>query len=200
MWAPELLPLARALLPGLQLADAEYVLEVGAGVGAFLPEIYRAAPRATVLGVDLAEGMIALAPRDFPIAAMDATRLAFRDATFDAGILAFVLFHVPRPLDALQEMRRVLRSGATVATVTWGQDPGYRALEIWIEELEAHGAAPAESLARHELVDTPEKVTSLLGAAGFSSPHAWIGFYDRQMTPEEFLAHRTGHGSSRCRF
>lgn len=200
LWAPELLHLSRALLREIPMSAATSVLEVGAGVGALLPQIQQAAPDATVVGVDLAEGMISLAPREYPLAVMDAARLGLGDASFNAAILAFILFHIPEMDAALLEVKRVLRRHGRIATITWGEDPGYRALDIWNEELEAHGASSPASLARHELVDTPEKVASLLRAAGFSLERTWTGVYDNPMTPDEFLAHRTGHGMSRYRY
>jgi SAM-dependent methyltransferase len=201
MWAPELLRLSRRLLPELPLERARRVLEVGAGVGSLLSGIQRAAPGAHVIGVDLARGMIARAPEGFGRAVMDARTLAFMDRVFDVGLMAFMLFHLPQPLDGLEEMRRVLRPGGAIGTLTWGYDPSYPALDIWNEELDAHRAAPADRrLSRHALVDSCEKVAALLKRAGFERIRCWAGPYERRMTVDEFLAHRTSHGTSRGRF
>lgn len=200
LWAPELLPLSRALLPELPLGQARTVLEVGAGIGALLEDIARAAPSAEVCGVDLAEGMIRLAPKDRPRAVADARRLPFRGSSFDVAIAAFILFHIPEPADGVREMARVLRDGGTVGTITWGADPGYPALDAWIEELDRSGAEPATALARHELVDTEDKVRALLSSASFERVRTWSGRYVRTMTPAEFFTLRTSLGSSRYRF
>ncbi|MFP5298713.1 MAG: class I SAM-dependent methyltransferase [Actinomycetota bacterium] len=200
LWAPELLPLSRVLLPGLPLGTAERVLEVGAGIGALMEDIAREAPSADVHGVDLAEGMIRLAPKDRPRAVADARNLPFRDGTFDVAIAAFILFHIPEPTDGVADMARVLRDGGTVGTVTWGDDTGYPALDIWTEELDRSGAEPATALARHDLVDTQDKVRALLDANGFEGIRTWSGRYVRPMTPDEFFTMRTSLGSSRYRF
>jgi ubiquinone/menaquinone biosynthesis C-methylase UbiE len=107
LWAPVLRPHAVRLLDELQLAKAQRILDVGTGVGALLPDIARAAPRASLFGIDIAAGMLALAPKSVPVAAMDAARLGFRPASFEAVVMAFVLFLLPDPANALAEVRRV---------------------------------------------------------------------------------------------
>nr|MBA3431206.1 class I SAM-dependent methyltransferase [Actinomycetota bacterium] len=183
------------------LARAKLVLDAGTGVGTLLPEIERRAPAATVVGVDVAEGMLALGPRSFPLAVMDATRLAFKKGIYDVGLLAFVLFHLPNPLTGLKEMARALRRGGTVGAITWGNDPSYPAYDIWAEELDRLGAAPALAMiSRHDLVDAQSKVEALLDESGFVSPRTRLTTYENRMTAEEFVAHRVGHGVSRHRF
>jgi SAM-dependent methyltransferase len=201
LWAAELLELSRGLLDELPLAAARRVLDSGAGVGSLLPEIAARARSAVVVGVDISEGMVALTPPGFSVAVADSCTLPFGPRTFDVGILAFVLFHLPHPINGLKEMSRVLRPGGTVGTVTWGPGGGYRAREIWLEALEEHHAAPIETgFAKHELVDSAEKMQHLLQETSFEAVRTWTGEYESRLTPDEFLAHRTGHGESRRRF
>lgn len=200
LWAPELLPLARQLLPHLSLDRAGVVLEAGAGVGALLPELKQQAPHATVIGADLSLGMLSRAPAGFPRVVTDASRLGIRDGCVDAGILAFVLFHLFDPSRGVAEMARVLRSGGVLATATWGNESYPRAMEVWAEELTAHGAPPPDpDFARFEVVDTRDKVEALMAQEGLKPVRSWIGEYRATNTPDEFLAHRTRHGQSRLR-
>jgi SAM-dependent methyltransferase len=112
-------------------ANAE-VLEVGCGPGwlwaqaadDFLPGL-------ALTLTDLSEGMVeeALA-RVAPIGryravagrAADVMALPFADASFDAVLACHMLYHVPAPERALDEIVRVLRPGGIVVVTTNGAD------------------------------------------------------------------------------
>lgn len=107
------------------------ILEVGVGTGLVLPYY---PSHAQVIGVDLSEAMLAKAAakvrgRPLPhvrlVAAMDACRLGFRDATFDAVALPFVITLVPDPEQALTECARVLKPGGEIVIASkLGRDEG----------------------------------------------------------------------------
>lgn len=201
LWAPVLLKLARWLVDDLPLGNARLVLDLGCGVGALLPRLGEAALGATVVGLDRSEGMVALAPRDFPRLVGDATRLPLADQAFDLVTMVFMLFHLPDPAAALEEVRRVLRPGGSVGLLTWGNERDSRAWIEWVEELDAHGAAEFdEKLAWHELVNTPRKVTRLLRSAGFTDVTSRIELFVDRPSREVFLARRMNLGCCRYRF
>jgi ubiquinone/menaquinone biosynthesis C-methylase UbiE len=117
---------------GLETGDR--VLELGPGPGYFTPHAARAvSPDGCVVAADLQPEMLAelrrrLGPEGLPavrLLAADATRLPFRDGSFDAAFLVAVLGEVPDSARALAELRRVLRPGGVVSFYETVNDPDY---------------------------------------------------------------------------
>jgi ubiquinone/menaquinone biosynthesis C-methylase UbiE len=175
---------------------------VGTGAGALLPAIRRAAPNATILGVDRSDGMLRLAKQKHSgsLALMDVQNLALAANRFDAAVVAFVLFHVPSPERCLSEVNRVLKPAGTVGTVTWGDERVPMANAIWDEELEAAGAHVLELPAtdNRACCDNAHKVTLLLEQAGFGVTRVWSKSIEYRWRPEDYFEHQT-RSTSRLR-
>ena len=136
-WGPVLEPMGKRLIHALALSDRADVLEIGTGTGTLLGAIRTEASEALVVGADLAHGMLRTARSRFPqipLAVMDAQHLSVRERSFDAIVLAFVLFHCAEPARALVEAARALRRGGIVGTATWQEGELPRS-DIWEEEL-----------------------------------------------------------------
>jgi ubiquinone/menaquinone biosynthesis C-methylase UbiE len=104
--------------PGLRWVD------VGCGNGAFTARLIERCAPAEVQGIDPSDAQLAFARTrsDARIAQFhqdDATALPFPDSTFDAAVMALVIFFVPDLAKGVAEMVRVTRPGGTVAAYAW---------------------------------------------------------------------------------
>jgi ubiquinone/menaquinone biosynthesis C-methylase UbiE len=125
-------PLASRLVALAQLTPGDTVLDVGTGTGIVaLKAARRLGPDGRVLGIDLSDGMMAVArerTRELDLSAqvdfqkMDAEALDLPDQSFDVVTSLFALLHFPEPLVALREMFRVLRPGGRLV-VAVGSGP-----------------------------------------------------------------------------
>ena len=99
-------------------------VDVGCGNGAFTELIVDRCAPAEVQGIDPSEGQLAFA-RTRPAARLakfqqgDAMALPFGDKTFDAAVMALVIFFVPEPARGVAELARVTKPGGLVATYAW---------------------------------------------------------------------------------
>jgi ubiquinone/menaquinone biosynthesis C-methylase UbiE len=101
-----------------EAAGSGRIVEVGIGTGASLPH-YRAG--ASVVGIDVSPGMLAVARRrvlenglDVELLEMDAQRLSFPDAGFDSVVFDLCLCTIPDPRLAIAEAIRVVRPGGPI--------------------------------------------------------------------------------------
>ena len=106
---------ARALL-GFPAREGDLILDLGTGVGAMVGQLLRHCPGIRVVGLDRQRSALQTAQANRPEAiyvAGDAMDLPFPDGAFDHVHGSWIIEHVPDPVVALREVRRVLRPGGT---------------------------------------------------------------------------------------
>jgi len=189
LWSPIIRPVGERLISRLPLSSTtRSVVDIGTGAGALLPAIKRAAPSAVIVGVDRSQGMLRLAKgkHSGPLALMDVQNLALPANGFQVAVVAFVLFHLPYPEQCLAEVNRVLQPRGAVGTVTWGSENMAPANAIWDDELQSAGAQILElpAVDNRACCDSPQKMTALLGNAGFVSIKVWSESIEHRWRPE----------------
>lgn len=120
-----------ATVARLPLSSGDAVLDLCCGAGASaLPAARAVGPSGSVLGLDLAEPLLALARRraaelglrNTSFRACDATAAGLQSGSFDAVVCVFGVFFAADMPAFVGEMWRLVRPGGTLAITTWGPE------------------------------------------------------------------------------
>jgi ubiquinone/menaquinone biosynthesis C-methylase UbiE len=119
----------RRTMERLGLSPGARVLDVCCGSGASaIPAAEAVGEKGSVLGIDLAEGLLDLARqkardrrlRNVEFRVGDMLDLGLPASTFDAVVCVFGLFFVPDMPGAVRALWHVVRPGGRLAVTTWG--------------------------------------------------------------------------------
>lgn len=163
---------AAFLLP--RIPAGARLLDVGCGPGSITAGLARHTNGGSVLGIDVVGGVLRdarrlLADQDVSNADLGSAsvyRLPLVDDAFDVAYAHQVLQHLARPIDALREMRRVVKPGGLVAV----RDADYGTMVAWPKDerldrfQEIYHAVAARNGAD---ADAGRRIPSWLKAAGF---------------------------------
>jgi SAM-dependent methyltransferase len=113
-----------AFLDWLSPASGLRWLDVGCGNGAFTQLLVERCAVKEVQGIDPSEGQLSFARRRLARAPAEfrqgsAMALPYADDSFDAAVMALVIFFVPEPAKGIAEMARVIRPGGGVCAYAW---------------------------------------------------------------------------------
>jgi SAM-dependent methyltransferase len=122
-------------------------IDIGCGNGAFTELLAERCAPAEIQGIDPSDAQLAFARsrHNAGIAQFqkgDAMALPFPDDSFDAAVMALVIFFVPDPPAGVAEMARVVRRGGLIASYAWDMERGGFPAEPVLAELRAMGLAP----------------------------------------------------------
>jgi SAM-dependent methyltransferase len=108
----------RVAFEAIAEVEPRVVLEVGPGHGELAGQVQDELG-ARVVAVDQSERMVELTRgRGVEAVVGDVQDLPFRDGVFDCAVAAWMLYHVPDLIQALREIRRVLRPGGRFVAAT----------------------------------------------------------------------------------
>ncbi|WP_246957769.1 methyltransferase domain-containing protein [Brachybacterium sp. Marseille-Q7125] len=141
------------LRPGLELLD------VGSGAGTIAADLARIVGPEHLTAIEVSEEAAAITRAELGrqgvagsrVVVGDARALPFADATFDVVHVHQVLQHIPEPVQALREIRRVLHPGGLAAVREsdyegfrwWPDSPGLdRWRELYLKAARAGGGTP----------------------------------------------------------
>lgn len=128
-WQRQLAPAQRRLLEVADVKPGQRVLDVACGTGLVT---FEAAASVSATGAvhatDISEAMVERVRAEAERRAMpwvsaeraEAEDLRVPDASFDVVLCSLGIMYVPHPLQAVREMRRVLRPGGRAVVSTWG--------------------------------------------------------------------------------
>ncbi|MGZ6651279.1 MAG: class I SAM-dependent methyltransferase [Solirubrobacteraceae bacterium] len=137
------------LLAAASVGVGARVLDVATGPGWVAAQA--AELGASVVGVDVAEAMIARARSAHPqldFRRADAHELPFADASFDAVVGNFAIMHLSRPERAVAQCARVLRPGGRLALTAWADPSEHRLVGVLLDAVAEARAMPPADLPR----------------------------------------------------
>ena len=148
-------------------------LDVGCGTGVLAREaLRRVGQEGQVVGLDLNEGMLAVAARTEPNVEWrqgDAASLPFEDASFDVVVSQFALMYFPDRAASLREIWRTLAPGGRLAIAVWAPIEHARGYQILVEIAARQcGHEAADVLAAPFVLGDRVELATLFDASGIS--------------------------------
>jgi SAM-dependent methyltransferase len=161
-----------ALVSGLGIGEGTAMLDLGCGDGTTAVPAARLG--AEVLGVDIADNLVAAGNARAAAEQLDNLRFEQGDASdlsgieddrFDLVLSVFGAMFAPRPEDVAKEMVRVAKPGGRVVMANW--IPGDPTLVAQILRISAsYSPPPPEGFVSPMLWGDPDQVTARFGGAG----------------------------------
>jgi SAM-dependent methyltransferase len=128
---------ARPVADAAGIRMGNKVLDVGCGTGVLAREaLRRVGQEGQVVGLDLNEGMLAVAARAEPKIEWrqgDAASLPFEDASFNVVVSQFALMYFPDRVASLSQMWRTLAPGGRLAVAVWAPIDRARGYQILVD-------------------------------------------------------------------
>jgi SAM-dependent methyltransferase len=149
------------------------VLDVGCGTGVLAREaLRRVGQEGQVVGLDLNEGMLAVAARSEPNIEWrlgDAASLPFEDGSFDVVVSQFALMYFPDRGGSLREMWRTLAPGGHLAIAAWAPIDRARGYQILVDiAIRQCGREAADVLAAPFVLGDQVELAKLFVDSGIS--------------------------------
>lgn len=130
------------IVKSARIKEGDKVVDVSCGTGVLAREVAKkVGSEGHVVGVDLNDGMLAVAARIAPHIEWrkgDAEKLPLKDDSYDAVVSQFGMMFYQNRVASIHEMFRVTRPGGRLAVAVWdslNNTPGYAAMTELLEHL-----------------------------------------------------------------
>lgn len=159
------------LFEGVDLADTQFIVDVGCGTGDFTRSLLAPAPKARILGADADPGMIAIAQAGVPDARLSFVQCPAQDlhrvvepATVDVvfSVAALHWINESEHPQVLNELRNALKPGGVLRAQFGGLGQVAEPQRIMEDEASKYG-----TVAHPWFFPSAERYADLLSAAGF---------------------------------
>ena len=169
----------RRTIAGLNLGVGMRVLDVCCGTGASaIPAAEAVGPTGHVLGVDLAENLLALGRAkaqqhnlsQLEFRAGDMLALDFPDSSFDTVVCVLGIFFVPDMEGAARELWRMVKPGGQLAITTWGPRLLAPMDKVFWNAIRAERPDLYRSFNPWDRIAEPSALGSMLAGAGIPAP------------------------------
>jgi len=177
---------------GSEYAAGAKVLEAGCGVGGQTRLLVKRSPQAEFTCIDISEKSLATAQKlkdqvgfeNVTFQQQDIHLLDFADETFDHVFICFVLEHLDNPVEALTELKRVLKTGGTITVIEGDHGSCFWYPETPESVAAWNGLITAQRRQGHD-PNIGRRLTPLLTEAGFdlqTCRPAWL--YADRLNPD----------------
>lgn len=183
---------ARRLVELAGIKSQETILDVATGTGAAAIAISPiVGANGRVIGIDLAQDMLAVAQRNITTADLtninlqvgDGEHLNFNNNSFDKVICASGIFFLPDMLAGLRDWLRVTKPDGIVAFSSFGESAFNPMREMYANRIQTYGVELPKSRGFQRL-NTPEKCSDLMQQASFINfdiHQEQLGYYLRDI-------------------
>lgn len=195
----------RQLVADAGVGIGERVLDIGTGRGAVLfPAAEAVGPTGSVLGIDLAEGMVehtrqmveSRSMSNARVEIMDAQEVDLPPASFDAVLSSLVVFFLPDPPRAVEAWSRLLAPGGRLGLTTFaGDDERFAWVDRLFKPFQPPGVGRPQKPDEASPFASTENLEQMLAAAGLRDARSVIRDHDVAFDdPRHWIRWSWSHG------